>query len=70
MTCLHGKTAFISGGSRGIGLAIAQRLAKDGVNLMISASNQAHLELVVNNLQAHSTVQVSSHSTDLRSIAG
>ena len=70
MTCLHGKTAFISGGSRGIGLAIAQRFAKDGVNLMISASNQAHLEVVANDLQAHSTARVSSHSANLRSLAG
>jgi citronellol/citronellal dehydrogenase len=32
-----GKTAFISGGSRGIGLAIAERLAADGVNIAIAA---------------------------------
>lgn len=34
---LHGKTLFISGGSRGIGLAIALRAARDGANVAIAA---------------------------------
>ena len=34
---LHGKTIFITGGSRGIGLAIAKRAAKDGANIVIAA---------------------------------
>ncbi len=37
MTTLHGKTLFISGGSRGIGLAIALRAAHDGANIAIAA---------------------------------
>ncbi|RTL53965.1 MAG: NAD(P)-dependent oxidoreductase [Bradyrhizobiaceae bacterium] len=37
MTTLKGKTLFISGGSRGIGLAIALRAARDGANLVIAA---------------------------------
>src|SRR5690606_25420921 len=32
-----GKTVFISGGSRGIGLAIALRAAQDGANIVIAA---------------------------------
>jgi len=34
---LAGKTLFISGGSRGIGLAIALRAARDGANIVIAA---------------------------------
>jgi len=34
---LKGKTLFITGASRGIGLAIALRAAKDGANIAIAA---------------------------------
>jgi NAD(P)-dependent dehydrogenase (short-subunit alcohol dehydrogenase family) len=37
MSSLKGKTLFISGGSRGIGLAIALRAARDGANVTIAA---------------------------------
>ena len=34
---LQGKTLFITGGSRGIGLAIALKAAADGANIAIAA---------------------------------
>ena len=37
MAALQGKTLFITGASRGIGLAIAKRAAKDGANIAIVA---------------------------------
>lgn len=37
MASLTGKTMFISGGSRGIGLAIAKRAARDGANIAFIA---------------------------------
>jgi citronellol/citronellal dehydrogenase len=37
MSDLKNKTIFISGGSRGIGLAIAKRAAQDGANIVIAA---------------------------------
>ena len=37
MSNLKGKTLFITGASRGIGLAIAKRAARDGANIVIAA---------------------------------
>lgn len=37
MRTLKGKTLFITGASRGIGLAIARRAAQDGANIVIAA---------------------------------
>eukprot|EP01006_Ploeotia_vitrea_P009499 TRINITY_DN22383_c0_g1_i3.p1 TRINITY_DN22383_c0_g1~~TRINITY_DN22383_c0_g1_i3.p1 ORF type:complete len:331 (+),score=149.18 TRINITY_DN22383_c0_g1_i3:10-1002(+) len=43
---LKGKTMFISGGSRGIGLAIAVRAAREGCNVIIAAKTvKAHPKL-------------------------
>ena len=43
---LAGKTIFITGGSRGIGLAIAVRAARDGANVAIAAKTaEAHPKL-------------------------
>ncbi len=39
MTNLSGKTLFITGASRGIGLAIARRAARDGANVAIAAKS-------------------------------
>ncbi len=39
MTTLSGKTLFITGASRGIGLAIALRTARDGANVAIAAKS-------------------------------
>ena len=47
MTNLKGKNAVITGASRGIGKAVALRLAKEGVNVMIAARNQETLDQAV-----------------------
>jgi citronellol/citronellal dehydrogenase len=39
MSSLAGKTLFITGASRGIGLAIARRAARDGANIVIAAKS-------------------------------
>ena len=39
MGTLNGKTLFITGASRGIGLAIAERAARDGANVVIAAKS-------------------------------
>ncbi len=46
MTSLKGTTLFITGASRGIGLAIALRAARDGANIAIAAkTTQPHPKL-------------------------
>jgi citronellol/citronellal dehydrogenase len=43
---LHGKTLFITGASRGIGLAIGLRAARDGANVVIAAkTSEPHPKL-------------------------
>jgi Short-chain dehydrogenase involved in D-alanine esterification of lipoteichoic acid and wall teichoic acid (D-alanine transfer protein) len=39
-----GNTVFISGGSAGIGLAIAQKLSKEGNNVIINGRNEERLQ--------------------------
>jgi NAD(P)-dependent dehydrogenase (short-subunit alcohol dehydrogenase family) len=46
---LEGRTLFISGGSRGIGLAIAIRAARDGANVaLIAKTAEPHLKRSAN----------------------
>ena len=43
---LKGKTLFITGASRGIGLAIALRAARDGANIVVAAkTTEPHAKL-------------------------
>ena len=45
MEQLKGKQAIITGGSRGIGKAIALALAKEGVNIIITGRNETSLQV-------------------------
>ena len=49
MANLRGKAIFISGGSRGIGLAIAKRAAEDGANIIIAAKTAEYKSYIYNN---------------------
>src|ERR1700733_8545300 len=44
---LHGKTALITGGTSGIGRAVAERLASEGVQVIITGRDQARGREVV-----------------------
>lgn len=47
---LRGKRAIVTGGSRGIGKAIARQLALEGVDVVISARNQERLRATAGEL--------------------
>lgn len=48
---LNGKVAIVTGGTRGIGLAAAEALAREGVNVCISARSEQEIKRTVINLE-------------------
>jgi len=55
---LQGKHAIVTGGSRGIGKAVARELAREGVDVAIVARNQANLEVTARELAAESNRRI------------
>ena len=64
----EGKNVFISGGSGGIGLAIARLLLESGANVVLGGTNQEKLDSCVRDLGYDG--RVSSVVIDLLDIAG
>ena len=62
---LNGKTALITGGSKGIGRGVAEVLATEGCNLHLAARTESDLENARTELMADHGVQVTIHATDL-----
>lgn len=62
---LKGKSALITGASRGIGLAIANAMAAEGCNLHIAARDEALLKGHAERLMREHGVKVTVHRRDL-----
>ncbi|MBI2760911.1 MAG: SDR family oxidoreductase [Chloroflexi bacterium] len=64
---LRGKSAVVTGASKGIGLAIARALAAEGVHLAIAARGREELERVAREMADAHGVQVEPYAADLSS---
>lgn len=53
---LNGKVAVVTGGSRGIGYAVAAALLADGASVVITGRDQSHLDTAVAQLGAANSV--------------
>ena len=61
---LAGKTALVTGGSRGLGLQMAEALGEQGARIVLSARKQAELDEAVAHLQARG-IDASAIAADL-----
>jgi hypothetical protein len=62
---LRGRTALISGASKGIGLAAAEALAAEGVNLILVSRTLADLDAARTRIMGRWNVNVRVHDYDL-----
>lgn len=62
---LQGRTAVITGGSKGIGYGVAVSLANEGCTVHIASRDQATLETAKANIKQQTGVDVTIHPIDL-----
>ncbi len=62
---LEGKRVLISGGSKGIGLAIAHSFAAEGACIVIVSRSQAALENAAGEVRRKHNAKVTAHAADL-----
>lgn len=59
-----GRTAIVTGASRGIGLAVAERLVADGAKVVVTARKREALDQAVARLGAEHAIGVAGHADD------
>ena len=62
---LTGKTALITGGSKGIGLAVGEALAAEGCHLHLAARTEGDLAAAADAIRGRFNVSVETHAMDL-----
>jgi 3-oxoacyl-[acyl-carrier protein] reductase len=67
---LAGRTAVITGGSQGIGLATATALAREGANVLMVARDQGRLDEAVKGVESTALGRVRAFSADVNTIDG
>ena len=63
---LHGKTAIVTGSTKGIGRAIAEALARAGMNVCVSARDEREVERAVGELAEVGEGRVTGAVCDVR----
>jgi NAD(P)-dependent dehydrogenase (short-subunit alcohol dehydrogenase family) len=66
MNTLQGKTALITGGSKGIGYGIAESLLKEGMNVAITSRSQEATDAAVASLSKAGTGKIIGITADVR----
>jgi NAD(P)-dependent dehydrogenase (short-subunit alcohol dehydrogenase family) len=66
METLRGKVALVTGGSRGIGLAIARALAAEGVKVSVTGLSDAHLSAARSKIEGAGPSAVETLRADVR----
>jgi NAD(P)-dependent dehydrogenase (short-subunit alcohol dehydrogenase family) len=64
---LRGKVAFVTGGSRGIGLSIARALVAEGVHVAVTSRDDAHLSAARPRIERAGPGAVETLRADVRS---
>src|SRR5882757_8099035 len=67
---IRGRRAVVCGGSKGLGLAAARSLAREGVDLTLVARSQETLDTAARQLAAEAGVKVATVSADLGTAEG
>src|SRR5262245_60121443 len=62
---LEGKQVVITGGSKGIGLAVAHAFAAEGAGIVIASRTQAMLEQAAGEIRRKHNAKVTAHPADL-----